>query len=244
LELYRRAFIPDTHIPYHDAKALEVAIEVIQDFRPHELVFLGDFFDLYCVSQYSQDPLKCAKVLQEEIAEGKELLNAIERRSKAKSVVFISGNHENRLDRYVAENGPRLAGSLSVREVLGIPVHWVFLPYGQKGHYRMGNWVATHGSICNKYSAAAMVAKYGCNVIYGHVHKIQRYQTADFSGRTMTGLTCGWLGDSEKAAEYVKNVPDYSHGLALGWWRKSGKGHIDVVPIEDYRAISLGRAYG
>lgn len=244
MELYRRVFWPDTHCPFHDPKAVEVAIQIAADFKPHEIVFLGDYQDCYCVGQYTQDPEKNFNLLSEELEEGKELLGAIVRRSKARSVVYLEGNHENRIARYIATYGPRLGGLQSIPEILGISRGWKYLPYGQKGHYRCGNWVITHGTLCTKYSAAAMVAKYGCNVLFGHVHKIQRFQTSNFAGEAMTGLTCGWLGDKERAAEYVKNVADYSHGLALGWWRKSGRGVIQAIPIENYEAVVDGKAYG
>lgn len=243
MKLYRRVFWPDTHTPFHDPKAVAVAIEIAADFQPHELVFQGDFQDCYCVSQYSQDPEKNFMLLRDELKEGKRLMHEIVKKVKPKSVVFLEGNHENRIPRYIATYGTRLAGMLTTREILGIPDTWNYLPYGQKGHYRMGNWLATHGTICGKHVAAAMVQKYGCNVLFAHVHKIQRYQTTNFAGEHMTGLTNGWLGDRVHAAEYVKDVAGWCHGLGLGVWRRDGKGDIQAVSIEDYKAIAFGKEF-
>ncbi len=243
MKLRRVLFIPDSHLPDVDPRAFQVMLDVAQDFKPHEVVYLGDFFDAKCVSSYEKDPLTTVQLLEEELIPGREAMDKVERITKAKKFTFLCGNHESRVERYINENAPALARASAVRDILKVPDYYRFLPYGQKGHYRIGNWVITHGTLCGKHVAAAMVHKYGCNVLFGHVHRIQRYQVTNFAGDIMTGLTCGWLGDKVKAAEYIKNVADWAHGFALGYFKPSGSGSIETISIEKYQAIALGTLY-
>lgn len=218
-------------------------MDIVRDFRPHELVFLGDFQDCYCVSQYTKTPELNFNLLSEELAEGKELMNDIARVSRAQSVVFLEGNHERRISNYINSYGAKLGGIYSTRGILGVPARWKYYTYGQSNHHRCGDWVATHGSICNKYVASAMLDKYKANVIFGHTHRLQTYQSSNFAGDTLTALTCGWLGDKALAAEYIHNVPDAAHAIALGYWTRKGKGHVQLIPIVNYEAVFNGVLY-
>lgn len=243
MRLFKRVFWSDTHAPNHDARAVKIALEIVKDFKPDEFVFLGDYQDMYCVSQYTKSPEANFNLLSEELKSGKELIREIEAAALAKSYVYLSGNHENRVDRYIATYGPKLGGLYSTREILGLPKHYKYYPYSQKGHYRCGDWVITHGSLCNKHVAASMLAKYGCNILFGHTHRIQEYWTANFHGDQIRAITCGWLGNKEKAAEYITNVADWSHGFAIGYFKPNGKGFIQIIPIINYEAIFNGVIY-
>lgn len=243
MKILKRLFIPDSHFPSVDRRAFNLMLDIAAEFKPDEVIYLGDFFDCYSVSQYDKDPNHNFNLLEEELVDGQKALEEVEKRTKAKKFTFLEGNHENRITRYVNAYAAKIATSLSTREILGIPRYYRYLPYGQKGHYRVGNWVATHGTICGKHVASAMISKYGCNVIFGHVHRIQRYQSTNFHGETLTGVTCGWLGDKEEAAEYVKNVADWAHGFALGYFLPSGRGFIETIAIENYEAIFRGELF-
>lgn len=243
MALIRRVFWPDTHTPFHDKLAVKIALELIKDFKPQEIVILGDFFDCYSVSQYDKDPLKCFNLLEDELVEGRELLSEIERVSKCKSVVFLEGNHEARIAKYINVYASKLGGTLSVREVLKIPKHYRYFPYGQSGHYRFANFIATHGSIANQHSCASMVKKYGANVIFGHVHQLQEYHVRNIHGDDFAAYSCGWLGDMERAAEYVKNFGNWTQGLGLGY-STSRRTFMQLVPIINHEAVLNGEIYG
>lgn len=241
--LYRRLFIPDTHAPMHDKKAWACMLKVAADFKPDEVVYLGDFWDCYCVSDYTKNPTTNFKMLEEELVDGRNLLKEVERATKAKSFVFLQGNHEERIDRYIAVYAAKLAGCLETRKILQVPDSYKWFPYGMKNIYRMGKLLATHGSLCGQYPAAAMARKYGCSVIFGHTHKVQELQLRNASGEIFRGINIGWLGDIETAAEYVKNVTDWCHGFAVGWFNDAGDFWIQIIPIVDYQCVFNGSLF-
>src|SRR3954463_15914988 len=45
----------DTHVPYQDDAALQVAYGLIRDVRPKVIVHLGDLLDCYALSRYTKD---------------------------------------------------------------------------------------------------------------------------------------------------------------------------------------------
>lgn len=243
MTIQRRVFIPDTHAPYHDKRAFKILLDVIRDFKPHEVVYLGDFQDVYCLSQYDKDPIKNFNLLEEELEEGRELIDKIERTSRANSFVFIQGNHEQRIDRYIACYASKLGASVNVTEILQIPRYYRWFPYGQKGHYRFSNFIATHGSLAGQNPASAMVKKYGANVIFGHTHAIQEYHIRNIHGEDFAAYNCGWLGDMERGADYIKSHANWTQGFAIGY-TIGGKTYIQLISIINGRAVFQGKLYG
>lgn len=243
MKLTRRLFWPDTHAPYHDVKAVETAIAIGKEHRPDELVIEGDFFDCYTISDYDQDPAKAARLLQEEIAEGVALLLRLEKELKPKRVVFIEGNHEDRVTRYLRRNAPKLMGTMNVRQILGIPDRFHFIPWGPKNKYFCGKLVVTHGTRANKHCAAAMAERYKCSVLFGHTHRVQEFNIRTVHGERIKGITNGWLGDMDRAAEYVTDIADWGHCVTPGWFRENGDFWLQNVEIENGKAVFNGKPF-
>lgn len=212
------------------------------DFQPDEIVILGDFFDVACVSRFDQDPRKDHRFLSDELAYGISYVKELDRLFHKSRFVFLEGNHEIRIKHYLFKNAPKISDRIDMKQILGIPDRWHYLPYGRNGHYKHGNWVAFHGSIFNKHVAASMVQKYGANIIFGHVHRIQEFYNTLFRGDVLKAMSCGWLGD-ETEADYIKDFPDWQKGFAVGYFKKSGNGFVQNVPIINYNAVIEGRLY-
>lgn len=219
-------------------------VQVARENGPWDLLlFLGDWFDLYCVSTYAKDPGKMFQMVREEIKDGVEQMLELQKICRAKTVVFLEGNHEERLRRVIHANIATLSDYIDVRDVLQIPKSWLYLPYGQKGHYKLGKLICTHGTLYNQHVAASMVKKYGRSVIFGHVHRISEYQITNFDGDTLRGICPGWLGDTERAAEYVKDISGWAHGFNVTHWLESGDFYSQIVHIVNYKCVYNGKLY-
>jgi hypothetical protein len=243
MNLYRRLFWPDTHAPYHDAKAVEIAIEIGKELAPHELVIQGDFFDCYTISDYAKDPLKATRTLSEELEEGRALLARLEKELKPKSVVFIEGNHEDRVSRYLRNHASKLVGTMSCRDILGVPKHWRWVPFGPHNRYLAGNLIVTHGTRAGKHCAFAMADAYKTSVLFGHTHRIQEFNMRTARGELIKGITNGWLGDIDRAAEYVQDVANWSHAVTAGLFKPTGEFWLNTVEIENYEAVFNGKFF-
>lgn len=235
--------MPDTHAPFHDKRAFSVMLKIAKDFDPHEVIILGDFFDCYSISDYTQDPTKAFNRLEEELVQAREPLNELVRTITPSKWVFIQGNHEFRVDRYINTYASKLGGMFSVRSILGIPKAFEWVPWGPKNFYKAGKLIVTHGTLHNKHVAAAMSAKYGTSVLFGHTHRIQESTTRNVHGDRIKGVTIGWLGDLERAAEYITNVADWSHGFAVSYHKPGGEYFLQTIEIEKYEAVFNGKLY-
>lgn len=236
--LFRRLFVPDSHWPWADQKAWNLMSQVAEVFRPDEIVILGDFQDCYGVSEYGKNPDHTFLQLKDELKLGIQKMRELEARSACRKVVYLEGNHERRIPRYMANHASPLFSHMNTRDVLGIPKHYAYLPYGQGNHYKMGGLVATHGKLINKHVGAAMLAKYKTNVIFGHTHRMSEIHTKTFDGRVLRAYNSGWLGDVRHAAEYIEDMDDWTLGFTLGWFKpKSDNFFIQLVPILNYELV-------
>jgi len=242
MKLLRRLFVPDCHYPHADSRAFHVLCEVARDFKPHEVVILGDFWDVYCLSRFQKDPQKNLLLFKDERIAGQEALAKLERFAKANRYVFLAGNHEARIDKYINAYADKLSGILPTREILGLPKKYVYLPYGQGGFYKCGNLIVTHGTLTQKHAACAMIMKYGTSVLFGHTHKRQVFHTTNIYGQILQGINIGWLGN-EKHAEYISDVAEWTQAFALGWFKKNGTFWIDVHDIINQETVIHGRLY-
>jgi metallophosphoesterase superfamily enzyme len=90
---------PDTHAPYHNVRAVELVLKVIEDLKLHELIIMGDFADCYAVSSHGKHAKMQHQLLQE-IDKCNELLDLVDLATTAKKV-YLMGNHEHRLERFI-----------------------------------------------------------------------------------------------------------------------------------------------
>jgi len=115
-KLEKILFIPDCHHPYVDLNAWNLMLKAAKQFKPHHTVIMGDFADFYGVSSHSKSPDRSLK-LKEEVESTKTALDQIKSLG-AKNNVFIAGNHEDRLLRYLQDRAPELFDFISIPKIL------------------------------------------------------------------------------------------------------------------------------
>lgn len=111
--------IPDTHCkPGVDMRHLRWIGRYIEHRRPEVIVHLGDHFDMHSLSSYDKGTAKAEGArLEEDIQAGWDGLILLQRPWWNKSLdykprqVFLYGNHEERIERYVNSN-PELIGTV------------------------------------------------------------------------------------------------------------------------------------
>lgn len=139
--LSRILFIPDAHAPYHDKKAFAIMLKAAKFFCPDIIVICGDFADFYSVSGHDKDPRR-ANDLEYEVGITRELLLSLGKLG-ARRKIYVCGNHEDRLERYLMQRAPALFGTVKIPEVLGLrDMGWEFVPY--KRSLKLGKVNMTH----------------------------------------------------------------------------------------------------
>lgn len=242
--LERLFFVPDTHVPYHDEHAWQTVLAAARAFKPTILVVLGDFWDCYACSFHSRDPRRATMVLQElEVVEQKRKeLDAL----KAKRKIFIAGNHEYRLDRYIQDRAPALYGITSVPKLLKLRENnWEYVPY-QDG-INIGKLYVTH-ELGSAGAGAIKKARADAetNVVIGHIHRMGSVYEANARGVPKVGAAFGWLGDFE-TVDYMhrrRAQREWVHGCGTGYMDSKGHVYLQGVPVVDGQACIEGKIVG
>lgn len=243
--MIRRLFVPDCHFPAHDASAWRLMLQVAQDFKPHEVVILGDFFDCYSVSRYDKHPKKMYLDLQEELETGVVAIKRLLELLKPQKLWFLEGNHEKRVSDYLKNNAPLIMGAADKpRQLFGLPEKAYYVSYGMGGWVNFDGLYAMHGYVAGKNTPAKSLDRYGRSVIYGHTHQLGESHKQILDGPTIRAFNCGWLGDMEKAADdYVDDIASWTHGFATGLFPKSGKWSVQLHSIFDHQVTVNNKTY-
>lgn len=244
-EMQRILLIPDVHVPFEDKRAWDVMMTVARDVKPDIIVILGDFLDGYSVSSHVKDPNKRGLLLQEEILAGRARLDELDSLGASRKE-YVSGNHEERLDRYISDKAPDLFGLVTIPKLLQLASRgWRFTPY--RHFTKVGKLVVTHDAGKAGLGATAdAVAKFGHSVAHGHTHTFVTVVRGDAMGNKHVGCSFGWLGDPD-AANYVHEIHkkmNWSHGFGLAYM--DSRGWVTMQPVQilpDYSCIVDGIKY-
>lgn len=241
-DLRKMVVLPDTHFPLHDPKAMSAVITFLEEFKPDTVVILGDWFDFEAISRWDPVDLDTFTTM-EEIHVGTRGLEQVRRAVGDKcEVIFLEGNHEERLAKYMIANCREMYGitdlyRLAKMDVLDIK----FIPVKNQP-LRYGDVDFIHGSFTNKYHAFKHVDVYRRNIVYGHLHDVQRFSVANPNGEPIMGLSLGCLAN--KNQKYLKGRPtNWTHALGVFYFSKDGKFTDHVIPIVDGQFVFDGIVY-
>ena len=232
MNLERILFIPDSHIPYEDKVAFELMLKAGRSFRPHHTIIKGDFADFYDVSDHSKDPNRRFK-LNEEVDRVKERLDDVLSLG-ARNNVYVAGNHEDRLERYLREKAPELFNMISIPKILELKEKgFKYVPYKQA--YKIGKLNITHDTgNAGRYAHYKSLDDFQHNIVIGHTHRVGYAVEGDANGNRHVTAMFGWLGNVEEIdyLHRVKAIKNWSLGFGIGYLEpKSGIVYLVPVPI-------------
>jgi predicted phosphodiesterase len=229
--------IPDVHIPHHDRRAWNIALEVINFVRPDHVVQLGDFADMASFSRHPKgfgerrDPAKDLEIVRKCWAQ-------LEDAAGDSQVHITLGNHDSWVLKYTAQNAPELEFLLPGFHGLydmSSSVHVV--PYQKM--LRIGHVAFVHDvGHAGKYATQATLDAVGHCVVHGHTHRGIVTYSGSTEGERWFGMSCGWLGDTKhisymapaKTREWQTGIGliEYQNGLAFAQFCPIVKGQCLV----------------
>jgi predicted phosphodiesterase len=241
-------FLPDLHCPYHDVRAFDMFLRAGKALKPKHLVVIGDLADFYSVSSHLKDPTRTAN-LEWEIQEVNGALDQLDA-LKAKHKYYVSGNHEDRLTRYLQEKAPHLFGVVSIPDLLNLKARgWEYTPY--KSQTQIGKLRLTHDvGVAGRYATHKALDTYQHSVVTGHTHRMGYIVEGNAEGEHKLSAAFGWLGDAS-AVDYMArcNVnKNWTLGFGHGYLNpKTGVVYVTPVPIINvdgtYSCVVNGTAY-
>jgi metallophosphoesterase superfamily enzyme len=227
---YRKNIDNDNDLePIHDESAIAVALKVIEDVQPNQIVFVGDNLDFAEFSKYlTTKPFK--NLSQAAINRAAKLCAQVRAAAPKAKIHWIAGNHEYRMAKYIQMNAEAAAG-LTVGQidgdlrpkwpVLSVPVVCRMDEYGidyVPGYPESfvslnknlmichGHKVTSNGSTTTKYLNDAHIS-----VIYGHIHRNEyayRTRSSPDGPRTVMAASPGCLCRIDGAVPSTKQGVD------------------------------------
>ena len=212
--------------------------------KPKHIVILGDFADGETLSAHPAT--KPGEVsFEKEIAGVQKCLDQLDGLG-ASNKVYIEGNHEFRLDRYLMERAPAMFHAIKWQNVLNLCERgWRWVPYRKSvalGKLHLTHDTGTAGINAHRTSAQA----FGGSAVIGHTHRMEMSIRGRFDGTPYVAAMFGWLGDPEKAAVYMHEAKasEWVHGFGVGYLDPSnGVVHLQPIPIINGKCVLHGRLY-
>lgn len=199
--LYKNVLLlGDIHAPYHNAMALTTALRYGHEHGIDAIILNGDFIDFYGISRFSKKPNKPS--LKDEIEIAKTILERIRDKFGDIKIVWKDGNHDERLDKYIADKAPEiydLDEKPSVRTLLELDklrIDYV----SDKRVIKIGKLNLIHGHEILSGAGAVNLArtvrlKANANVAFNHFHKTQEDIYTNIEGETIGSWAIGCLCD-------------------------------------------------
>ena len=211
--------------PTHDEQALEIALALIKEVKPSLIVMVGDNLDAPEFGKYRLSPA-FQRTMQASIDRATLLCSQIRALAPEAEIIWLAGNHEERLPNYLMDNavaafGLRQGNRPEAWPVLSVPflcrmdetnidyragypaAHvWI----NQRLRVIHGDKVASGGSTAHKYLGAEKTS-----VLYGHIHRREWAERTrdDWDGpRTIMAATPGCLCRTDGAIPSTKGGVD------------------------------------
>ena len=241
VEVEQALVIADLHGTEVDRKAFSIVLAVLADLKPRYCFLDGDIVSFDSIARFSKDP-RVALILQDELDQGNEILDALQEASPGTEFIWIEGNHELRLRNYLRNNARELAALkvLKVTNLFRLEERGIkyIKQVGKSGYTRYGAITIGH---FDKYSAVpASVAKWFLehrneSVIQAHTHKRCQLDRRFPDGTEITAVETGCL--CKLHPDYVTD-PDWAQGFVLITKRTdTDRFHINAIRIIDHEAL-------
>lgn len=206
----RTLILSDVHLPFHDAAALEAALDYGEKRKPTLILLNGDIADHFSLSQYIKDPK--LRDFPAEVKAARFFLAGLRKRFPKARIIYKKGNHEERYDAYMRMKCPEFLGleNFDWAEVFDLSENRIEL-VADKRPIRLGPLNVIHGHEYNFAISAPVNPARGfylrakTHVIGAHLHRTSQHSEKDLNGKVITSFSTGCLCDLHPAYSPINN---------------------------------------
>jgi predicted phosphodiesterase len=253
-----RIIIPDSHGAHIDVPARDAFLADLKALDPQEIVLLGDHLDCGGTFNTHQRTYthEMTESYQDDVNAANRFLDMIQRRAPRARLHYIEGNHEQHVERWASREfqshkdaemvmehfGPQAVLRLKARGISYYKRSTMYMGLSIPGTIRLGKCFFVHGVSHSKHAAATHLARFGANVVFGHVHRVQAVVE-----RTVTSAGFGaWCPGTLAKLQplYVHTAPtSWSHGYGCQFVAGSGNFiHVNVPILKGKSLLHALRA--
>jgi predicted phosphodiesterase len=233
--------LPDVHLDTNVPKEYRVVKNFIKDLKPDQVLLLGDFMDVSALSAWDMDKKRKmeGRRFQKEVDVANKELDFLQANSK--EVIFIAGNHEYRIDRYIDKH-PELEGMMEVPIVLNLEKRKIkYIPYNKI--FKLGKCNFVHGLFTNQYHASKHLEAIGDNIVYGHTHRPMTWFKSSKLQKPIMAYGLGCLCNKEPEYMQDKWANWLTQFSVMYYDTKTGKFNLYPINIIDNKFIWDGVEY-
>ena len=260
--------------PFHDVKAIDVAMQITamvqEEHQVDKVLLLGDMMDLPAQGKYDQE-LSFAHTINPTLQAGHNFFSTIRALAPHSEIVYLEGNHDCRMERYVRNNAPTVAGMRQVNSPFPVNSLPHLMRFDEIGiNYVSGypassyavnpRLIAVHGNKANSNGSTALQylnKNPMVSVLYGHSHRFEMmYRTHNtpegpkdnvaFSPGCLCrvdGAVPSYNGGINIHEKPVTYYENWQQGMGVLWYREDGYFSIDPIRIHDGYAIYRGQEF-
>lgn len=275
--------LPDMQIGYfrnaageleaiHDEAAIDICVAMIKDLKPAKIVMHGDNLDFAEFGKYRLSPAY-ALTTQKAIDYATILMARLRATAPDAEIVWLAGNHEERLVNYTLDNakasfGLRRGDTPDNWPVLSVPFlcrfddfNIKYVPGYPAGYYWInqklkvihGTRVKSNGSTAHMY-----LANEKTSVLYGHIHRREWAEVTreDYDGRkTILAASAGCLARVDGVVPSTKGGIDldgrpmiitenWQQGLCVVTYKDGdAEFNLEMIPIREGWAMYHNKEY-
>jgi predicted phosphodiesterase len=250
--------IPDSHGEHIDLPARDAFLSDLARIKPDTIIMLGDHLDAGGTFSSHQRNYthEMTESYDSDVHAANEFLDLIQVASPNSRIHYLSGNHEQHIERWVARTFDSYADAKMVLDRLGpeavLRLKERGITYYQSGErymglsipgtIRLGKCFYTHGVSHGRHATATHLDRFGASVWHGHTHRAQ-----SVISRTVTsdGLGAWCPGTLAKLQPLYRHTAptQWSHGYGLQFTSvSSGNFSAMLVPILDGESMLLSEA--
>lgn len=240
-KIERVFLVPDLHCDDHDPRAVALAAQLCEAFKPTRIIFLGDVIDAYWASSFPTNPdVARGGVLRELEAWGR-----VRALFRAPLIQRLPGNHEERIRRNWQWLSPAFYG-MEKRIFGDLFSEPEYIPTGEI-ELAEGEFLVTHGDTVRRWagvSAKAEMDANGTSGASGHTHRLATYYYRDRRG-VRSWTECGHL--SRNPPQYVtpdkRRIQNWQQGIVT-ILTEGNAFHAEAIPFTlHYKAMLGGKRF-
>lgn len=237
--------VSDLHVPYHCPKYIELTYKILKSAKFDGVAQLGDAIDFWQLSTYDKDPTR-RNTIMDDVKEWEEIIVKWCRYLKPGAEIhLLEGNHCYRMSRYVARHAkeiheavktlPELLKIKEKNEVGHVKIKWH--KYNKWDSCKIGDLTLMHGFFFNMHTPATNLARYRCNTISGHTHRVG-YVTDGSHYAVSLGH-----GSNEEMTAHQPTPTGWQQAMAVVTFDDKGKSSVEILVVKQGKVTWRGKNY-
>lgn len=213
----RVGILSDVHVPYHSDVAVAAAVDHLKSAGLAALVMNGDIADFYSISRWQKDPSQ--RDFRGELEAVRQFLAWIRSQFPTITIIYKSGNHEERWTHYIWQHAPELSAEpmMSLTAWLKLADVGIELVEDQRP-VMLGRLPVFHGHELPRGIASPVNPARGAFTrlqstgLVGHYHRSSSHSESDWRHHEQFNWSTGCLCDL--TPEYAR-INKWNHGAAI-----------------------------